>query len=217
MWDNAFSKAVGPFFSYLSRWRYSSAPPRTFITSAAVLFLCRSLSLHSGQNGGIFSKHPSFSEKANTWIGGRNNFRFFLRKHSIEIFTESKKFEKGITFNIKLVFPPRLLHLYQERSIIVSVSWESHMCYKVQGCAVRRGWWTAGRLRNSDWPLSPVKSSSREQMLLPHGNVLSVVRNEHRWFCPGWRILPSRMVAATAPNEADVSCMWITNSWCVEQ
>ncbi len=98
-----------------------SAPPRTFITSAAVLFLCRSL-VTFWIKWWYRSKHPSFSEKANTWIGGRNNFRNFLRKHSSEIFTENKKFEKGTTFNIKSVFPPRLLHLYHRGFKLISIA-----------------------------------------------------------------------------------------------
>ncbi len=63
------------------------------------------------------SKHPSFSEKANTWIGGRNNFHNFLRKHSSKIFTKNKKIEKGTTFNIKSVFPTYLLQLYRHSCI----------------------------------------------------------------------------------------------------
>ncbi len=77
---------------------------RSFITSPAVLLICCSL-VTFWTKWWYRWKHPPFSEKANTWIGGRNNF---LRKHGSEIFTENKKIEKGTTFNIISVFPHAL-------------------------------------------------------------------------------------------------------------
>ncbi len=64
-----------------------------FITFAAVLYLCRSL-VTFWTKWWYRSKHPSFSEKTKTWIGGWNNIRNFVIKHSSEILTLNKKIRK---------------------------------------------------------------------------------------------------------------------------
>ncbi len=80
-----FSKAVGPSFPYLSRQRYSSKYPESNsaelpLTALSFLLTCfhrpSTLLVHAWVIGSTFSK------KANTWIGGRNNIRNFLRKHA---------------------------------------------------------------------------------------------------------------------------------------
>ncbi len=107
-------KGIWSIFSYLSRQRYSSNYPES--NSAELPLTALSfLSTCFWTKWWYRSKHPSFWEKANTWVGGRNDFRNFLRKHISKIFTENKKIEKGTTFNVKSVFPPRLLHLYRKQ------------------------------------------------------------------------------------------------------
>ncbi len=72
------------------------------------------LSLHSGQIvGNVRSTRLFFRRKPMHESVVEIISVISLQNLSSEIFKENKKTERGTTFNIKSVFPPRLLHLYR--------------------------------------------------------------------------------------------------------